>query len=79
MWVLSLLQESVRLIMLQHCDSRACSITIFLGKSQSYVVLQGEKWDSLTRHWSDSGYILDQIKLFLVDEVRSPVILDGVV
>ncbi|KAJ6618834.1 Sec63 Brl domain-containing protein [Mycena sp. CBHHK59/15] len=31
---------------------------------------QGEKWDSLTRNWSDHGHILSQIQLFLVDEVH---------
>ncbi|KAL0946540.1 hypothetical protein HGRIS_012747 [Hohenbuehelia grisea] len=31
---------------------------------------QGEKWDSLTRNWSQHGHILSQIKLFLVDEVH---------
>ncbi|KAL6301584.1 P-loop containing nucleoside triphosphate hydrolase protein [Sparassis latifolia] len=30
----------------------------------------GEKWDSLTRHWRDYGQILSQIQLFLVDEVH---------
>ncbi|EIN07088.1 P-loop containing nucleoside triphosphate hydrolase protein [Punctularia strigosozonata HHB-11173 SS5] len=36
------------------------------ARHASIIVTTGEKWDSLTRHWSESAYILDRIKLFMV-------------
>ncbi|EPS99015.1 hypothetical protein FOMPIDRAFT_1031123 [Fomitopsis schrenkii] len=30
----------------------------------------GEKWDSLTRSWREHGHVLNQVQLFLVDEVH---------
>jgi hypothetical protein len=35
-----------------------------------FRITTGEKWDSLTRNWTDHRQILAQIQLFLVDEVR---------
>ncbi|KZT02310.1 P-loop containing nucleoside triphosphate hydrolase protein [Laetiporus sulphureus 93-53] len=51
--------------------------TVHFGKSAwgsardaTIIVTTGEKWDSLTRNWSDHQRILSQIQLFLVDEVQ---------
>ncbi|KAK1236425.1 ATP-dependent DNA helicase MER3, partial [Marasmius sp. AFHP31] len=40
------------------------------AKNASIIVTTGEKWDSLTRNWSDYSNILSTIQLFLVDEVH---------
>ncbi|KAF9227710.1 P-loop containing nucleoside triphosphate hydrolase protein [Gyrodon lividus] len=40
------------------------------AKSSQIIVTTAEKWDSLTRNWTDHSGILSQIKLFLVDEVH---------
>ncbi|KAI0053920.1 P-loop containing nucleoside triphosphate hydrolase protein [Auriscalpium vulgare] len=40
------------------------------AKNAMIIVTTGEKWDSLTRSWSDHNHILGQIQLFLVDEVH---------
>ncbi|CAL1705677.1 unnamed protein product [Somion occarium] len=51
--------------------------TVHFGKSAwgdardaSIIVTTAEKWDSLTRNWSEHGNILSQIQLFLVDEIH---------
>ncbi|THU96369.1 P-loop containing nucleoside triphosphate hydrolase protein [Dendrothele bispora CBS 962.96] len=41
-----------------------------LGDAESATIMYGEKWDSLTRNWSDHNQTLSQIQLFLVDEVH---------
>ncbi|KAJ7047198.1 P-loop containing nucleoside triphosphate hydrolase protein [Mycena alexandri] len=40
------------------------------AKNATIIITTGEKWDSLTRNWTDHGQILSQIQLFLVDEVH---------
>ncbi|KAJ7632951.1 Sec63 Brl domain-containing protein [Roridomyces roridus] len=40
------------------------------AKNATIIITTGEKWDSLTRNWSNHGQILSQIQLFLVDEVH---------
>ncbi|KAF7311383.1 DEAD/DEAH-box DNA helicase [Mycena kentingensis (nom. inval.)] len=40
------------------------------AKAATIIITTGEKWDSLTRNWSDHGHILSRITLFLVDEVH---------
>ncbi|THU88606.1 P-loop containing nucleoside triphosphate hydrolase protein [Dendrothele bispora CBS 962.96] len=40
------------------------------AESATIIVTTGEKWDSLTRNWSDHNQTLSQIQLFLVDEVH---------
>ncbi|KAK7694049.1 hypothetical protein QCA50_003625 [Cerrena zonata] len=51
--------------------------TVHFGKSAwgdardaSIIVTTAEKWDSLTRNWSEHGKILSQIQIFLVDEIH---------
>ncbi|KZT52720.1 P-loop containing nucleoside triphosphate hydrolase protein [Calocera cornea HHB12733] len=41
------------------------------AKKSSVIITTPEKWDSLTRNWSDNSVILAQMKLFLVDEASS--------
>ncbi|KAG9103375.1 Sec63 [Ceratobasidium sp. 370] len=40
------------------------------AKDCAVIITTPEKWDSLTRNWHDSSSFLQQIKLFMVDEVR---------
>ncbi|RDX56453.1 P-loop containing nucleoside triphosphate hydrolase protein [Lentinus brumalis] len=40
------------------------------GDAKDATIMQGEKWDSLTRNWYDHSHILSQIQLFLIDEVH---------
>ncbi|KAL1762083.1 P-loop containing nucleoside triphosphate hydrolase protein [Schizophyllum commune] len=40
------------------------------GDAKHATIMYGEKWDSLTRNWSEHGQVLSQIQLFLVDEVH---------
>ncbi|KZP01054.1 P-loop containing nucleoside triphosphate hydrolase protein [Calocera viscosa TUFC12733] len=40
------------------------------AKNSTIIVTTPEKWDSLTRNWTDNSVILAQMKLFLVDEVH---------
>ncbi|KZT69812.1 P-loop containing nucleoside triphosphate hydrolase protein, partial [Daedalea quercina L-15889] len=40
------------------------------ARDATVIVTTGEKWDSLTRNWRDHGQILNQVHLFLVDEVH---------
>ncbi|EJU00681.1 P-loop containing nucleoside triphosphate hydrolase protein [Dacryopinax primogenitus] len=40
------------------------------AKNSMIIITTPEKWDSLTRNWSDNSIILAQMKLFLVDEVH---------
>ncbi|KAJ7074112.1 hypothetical protein C8F01DRAFT_1360827 [Mycena amicta] len=40
------------------------------AKAATIIITTSEKWDSLTRNWSDHGHILARIQLFLVDEVH---------
>ncbi|KAL1744365.1 hypothetical protein HDZ31DRAFT_82770 [Schizophyllum fasciatum] len=40
------------------------------GDAKNATIMCGEKWDSLTRNWSEHGQVLSQIQLFLVDEVH---------
>ncbi|TBU35674.1 P-loop containing nucleoside triphosphate hydrolase protein [Dichomitus squalens] len=40
------------------------------GDAKDATIMQGEKWDSLTRNWQDHQHILSQVKLFLIDEVH---------
>ncbi|KAI0282118.1 Sec63 Brl domain-containing protein, partial [Russula aff. rugulosa BPL654] len=39
-------------------------------KGANIIVWQAEKWDSLTRSWSNHSQLLSQIQLFLIDEVH---------
>ncbi|KAG9318654.1 putative ATP-dependent DNA helicase MER3 [Chiua virens] len=57
------------------CELTGDTLTLGRGvwgdaKSSHIIVTTAEKWDSLTRNWSDHARILSQIKLFLVDEVH---------
>lgn len=38
-------------------------------KQYQLILTTPEKWDSLTRRWKDHSVIVQQIKLFLIDEV----------
>jgi ATP-dependent DNA helicase HFM1/MER3 len=38
--------------------------------SAHLILTTPEKWDSLTRRWTDSFYLFGSVKLFLVDEVH---------
>jgi ATP-dependent DNA helicase HFM1/MER3 len=40
-----------------------------VGKAD-IIVTTPEKWDSITRKWSDHGKLVDMVKLFLIDEVH---------
>ncbi|KAK0497004.1 hypothetical protein EDD18DRAFT_1462647 [Armillaria luteobubalina] len=40
------------------------------AKNSTIIITTAEKWDSLTRNWSDHGKILSSIRLILVDEVH---------
>lgn len=40
------------------------------ARNAQIIVTTAEKWDSLTRNWTDHSKILSQIQLFLVDEVH---------
>ncbi|KAF7295289.1 DEAD/DEAH-box DNA helicase [Mycena indigotica] len=40
------------------------------AKAATIIITTGEKWDSLTRNWSEHGHILSRVQLFLVDEVH---------
>ncbi|KAF8844441.1 P-loop containing nucleoside triphosphate hydrolase protein [Paxillus ammoniavirescens] len=40
------------------------------GDAKTSQIMCAEKWDSLTRNWTNHSGILSQIKLFLVDEVH---------
>ncbi|KAG8705886.1 Sec63, partial [Ceratobasidium sp. 395] len=41
------------------------------AKDSTVIITTPEKWDSLTRNWHDSSNFLQQIKLFMVDEVHT--------
>ncbi|KAG9128506.1 Sec63 [Ceratobasidium sp. 392] len=41
------------------------------AKDSTVIITTPEKWDSLTRNWHDSVNFLQQIKLFMVDEVHT--------
>lgn len=38
--------------------------------SSHFILTTPEKWDSLTRRWTENFYLLASVKLFLVDEVH---------
>ncbi|KAJ7112430.1 hypothetical protein C8R43DRAFT_1159023 [Mycena crocata] len=57
------------------CELTGDTVTFGKGawgdaKNATIIITTGEKWDSLTRNWTDHGQILSQIQLFLVDEVH---------
>lgn len=39
-------------------------------RNASIIVTTPEKWDSITRKWSDFSKLLEMVKLFLIDEVH---------
>ncbi|KAF8605451.1 P-loop containing nucleoside triphosphate hydrolase protein [Ceratobasidium sp. AG-I] len=41
------------------------------AKDCTIIITTPEKWDSLTRNWNDSSGFLQQINLFMVDEVHT--------
>lgn len=40
------------------------------AKQSDIIVTTPEKWDSISRHWQDSGKLVRTVRLFLIDEVH---------